>query len=388
MKNFWLITVLLLIFQACGDDSNRFAIEGKLDNAGGEELYLMELTSDGTNTLDSTKVDQEGNFRFTGYTSVARFLLVRSTPRKSVTLVVEPGDDIQLQGNLDNLGRTYQVEGSEGSREIMNMRRRLDQTIASLDSLGRIYRENRDSENAEAIQSRLNKESRRIVREHKDYTKDFIDRNLNSLSSMMALYQQIGPRNYVLDPRKDFRYFEKVDSALMANYPNSEPVKRLHSQVEEIRKKMEARKANKTRLSIGSKAPEIALPTPQGDTVRLSDLRGEYVLLDFWAAWCKPCRVENPNLVKAYDRYHGKGFEIYQVSLDRDRDAWVKAIEKDNLDWYHVSDLQHFQSAAAQKYNINAIPANFLLNPEGVIIDKNLRGDALQAKLNEIFSGQ
>jgi peroxiredoxin len=239
-----------------------------------------------------------------------------------------------------------------------------------------------------ALRNRLNKESQRIIQEQKAYTKDFIDRNISSLSSLMALYQQIGPRSYVLNPQEDFNYFEKVDSALMANYPNSEPVKSLHSQVEEIRKQMEADKAGTERLAVGNKAPEIALPTPQGDTVALSELRGNYVLLDFWASWCKPCRVENPNLVKAYKRFGNENFEIYQVSLDKNRKDWVNAIEKDNLDWYHVSDLKFWNSSAAQTYNIRSIPANYLLNTKGEIIDKNLRGDALQAKLNEIFSDQ
>ena len=386
MKNLWLTAFVLVILQACGGNSNEFTINGELSNASGEKLYLVELTTDGTNKVDSVNVGEEGNFTFNGYTNVARFFLVQSGPRNSVTLVVEPGDEIRLSGDFDKLGEKYQVEGSEGSREIMNLRRRLEQTIANLDSLGRIYRQNQGKENAGDLRSRLNEQSQKIVEEQKAYTKDFIDRNLNSLSSLMALYQQIGPRSYVLNPKDDFSYYEKVDSALMAKYPNSEPVKSLHSQVQDMRKRMESDAASKKRLAIGNEAPEIALPNPQGDTVKLSDLQGNYVLLDFWASWCKPCRVENPNLVKAYKRHSDEQFEIYQVSLDKKRQAWVDAIEKDNLDWYHVSDLEFWNSSAAQTYNIRSIPANFLLNKKGEIIDKNLRGDDLQARLNELFS--
>jgi len=146
-----------------------------------------------------------------------------------------------------------------------------------------------------------------------------------------------------------------------------------------------ANQKSKQKLSIGQVPPEIALPNPQGDTVTLSSLRGKYVLLDFWASWCKPCRVENPNLVKAYKKYKEEGFEIYQVSLDKKRSAWLNAIEKDNLNWVHVSDLEFWNSSAARTYNIRSIPASFLLNKEGEIIDKNLRGDALHKKLHEIF---
>jgi peroxiredoxin len=386
MQKLWIVAAVLLIVQACGSDSNQFTIEGDMSNASGEKMYLMEITPDGTNKVDSVQLDQDGRFTFEGYTNVAKFFLVQTGPRNSVTLVVEPGDQINLEADVNKLSEQYQVEGSEGSRQIMMLRNRLDNTIASLDSLGRIYRENQGKEDMTALRDRLNKESREIIQEQKAYTKDFIDRNISSLSSLMALYQQVGPRSYVLNPQEDFQYFEKVDSALMANYPNSEPVKSLHSQVEEMRKRMESDQASKQRLSIGNKAPEIALPNPQGDTVALSELRGDYVLLDFWASWCKPCRVENPNLVKAYKRYSDQNFEIYQVSLDKNRKDWVNAIEKDNLDWHHVSDLKFWNSSAAQTYNIRSIPANYLLNRKGEIIDKNLRGDALQAKLNEIFS--
>ncbi len=389
MKNLLSLLLIMIIAQSCGSGSNQFTIEGQLENANNEKLYLVELKTGGVNEVDSVQLGQKGKFEFTGYTETPKFFLVRTSPQNSATLVVEPDDNITLEGEAQNLGSNYTVSGSEGSREIMKLRKRLESTIASLDSLGKIYKENPGQEESGALRTRLNKESRKIVQNQKEYTKDFIDRNLNSLASLMALYQQIGPKSYVLNPQQDFAYFKKVDSALMANYPNSEPVKSLHSQVQDIKSRMEKDKAANEKLAIGKKAPEIALPNPEGDTVSLSSLQGNYVLLDFWAAWCKPCRVENPNLVKTYKKFQDEKFEIFQVSLDRNRSDWVNAIEKDKLDsWYHVSDLKFWNSRAAQKYNIRSIPANFLLNQQGEIVAKNLRGDDLPAKLNEIFSGQ
>jgi peroxiredoxin len=388
MKNLWFIALVLFLFQSCGSGSNQFVIEGQLENATNEKVYLIELKTNGINKVDSVQLKEDGKFEFTGYTPTAKFFVVRTNPKNSVTLIAEPDDKITLKGDARNLGENYTVSGSEGSREIMKLRKKLETTIASLDSLGRIYQNNQNKEGAEKLRNRLNKESRRLVEEQKDYTKNFIDNNINSLASLMALYQQIGPRSYVLNPRDDFSYFKKVDSALMENYPNSEPVKSLHSQLQKIKERMDSEKASKEKLAIGKKAPEIALPNPEGDTVRLSSLRGNYVLLDFWASWCKPCRVENPNLVKNYNNFKDEDFEIYQVSLDRNRSDWVNAIEKDNLDWYHVSDLKFWNSAAAQKYNIRSIPANFLLNKQGEIIAKDLRGDDLGARLRKVFSDQ
>ena len=135
----------------------------------------------------------------------------------------------------------------------------------------------------------------------------------------------------------------------------------------------------------GAMAPEINLATPAGPTLALSSLRGKYVLIDFWASWCGPCRRENPNVVKTYAAYKDKGFEIFGVSLDQNREAWLKAIEADKLVWKHVSDLQYWNSAGAQAYQVNSIPQTFLVNPEGRIIAKGLRGVALDNYLAKLF---
>jgi len=138
--------------------------------------------------------------------------------------------------------------------------------------------------------------------------------------------------------------------------------------------------------SVGALAPDLAYENPEGKIMKLSDLRGKVVLLDFWAAWCRPCRMENPNVVKMYNKYHEKGFDVYSVSLDRDKASWVKAIEADGLIWpNHVSDLQQWQSQAAKTYGISAIPTTFLLGKDGRIIAKNLRGAALENALKELF---
>jgi thiol-disulfide isomerase/thioredoxin len=147
----------------------------------------------------------------------------------------------------------------------------------------------------------------------------------------------------------------------------------------------------KVGTGIGNKAPELAFPNPDSTKVlKLSELKGKYVLIDFWASWCGPCRKENPNVVSAYQKYNkakfkdGKGFEVYGVSLDRNRDAWKKAIDQDGLVWkWHVSDLKHWNSEAGKLYGVNSIPMSFLIDPNGIIIAKNLRGMALHAELDK-----
>lgn len=138
-------------------------------------------------------------------------------------------------------------------------------------------------------------------------------------------------------------------------------------------------------LMVGNEAPEIAQPNPEGKVLKLSDERGKYVLIDFWASWCRPCRMENPNVVKAYNKYRKAGFEIFGVSLDKDKNKWVQAIAQDGLTWKHVSDLRGWNAQPAANYGVTSIPATVLLDQEGKIIAKNLRGQALEAKLTELF---
>lgn len=142
------------------------------------------------------------------------------------------------------------------------------------------------------------------------------------------------------------------------------------------------------RTAIGALAPDFSLPDPSGKLIRLSDLRGQYVLVDFWASWCRPCRAENPNVANAYETYHDKNFTVVSISLDSQpaRDAWLKAIQDDGLTWTQVSDLRGFNTAVAQQYAISSIPQNFLLDPQGRILAKNLRGDALPQKLAQVLT--
>ena len=136
---------------------------------------------------------------------------------------------------------------------------------------------------------------------------------------------------------------------------------------------------------VGQIAPEIALPGPDGKTVKLSDLRGKYVVVDFWASWCGPCRRENPHMVRVYDQFKDKGFEILGVSLDKKKDRWVGAIKQENLTWQHASELKFWNSQAARLYGVNAIPATFLLDKNGRIVAKNLRSAALEARLQSLL---
>jgi peroxiredoxin len=193
---------------------------------------------------------------------------------------------------------------------------------------------------------------------------------IRNMGSSLALLQAL---NYI-DKDQDFPFIDSVARVINREIPDYQIKREFISEIEKLRS-----------LAVGSPAPEIALPDPDGKIIKLSSLKGSYVLVDFWASWCGPCRKENPNIVKLYNMYHDRGFDIYGVSLDRNGEDWMKAIETDGLTWTQVSDLKYFQSEAAMEYNINAIPFSVLLDKEGIIIGKNLRGKMLEDKLAELF---
>lgn len=384
-KNIWLTGFLVLLF-SCNGEKSTFEVSGDLENGEGMMIYLKEMTSTEMIPVDSTLIDDAGGFELNGLLPENRFYAVHTQPESFIYILAGKGDKIIIEGDAQSLAGTYTVSGSEDSRLIRELTEEQNKVLARVYQLNRVFTDSVHSPNFTDIKGGLDAAYDGILNSHREYTFAFIEDNLHSQASLMALYQQIGPRYYVLDPEKDFKYFSMVDSSLGILYPESDAVQDLHRQVDELKQKKVVESMSAARLGVGSVAPEIALPSPDGDTILLSSLRGHYVLLDFWASWCPPCRRENPNLVKVYKKYHDEGFEIYQVSLDKTRDAWLMGIEDDDLQWIHVSDLKFWNSIVVPVYNIQGIPMSYLLDKQGRIIAQNLRGDLLEQELKQIFN--
>ena len=371
-----------------GCRNNTVKISGTLvDPVNGEYIYLDELKVDELSTVDSIKLSDDGVFSFKKDVKEPSFYLLKVDENNFLTMLVEPGEEINIIAHYDSLNYPQSLTGSNGSESMVEYNKTLRNTITKLTGLNNVYMENIDSPNLPVLIESLDSMAQSYLTEINSYTKIYIDENINSLVSLIALYQQVAPSVYVLNPTQDLKYFVRVDSSLSILYPDYGPVASLHEQVQRLVNSTEGVSGISSPAGRGAEAPEISLPSPTGDTIKLSSTRGSVVLLDFWASWCPPCRQESPNLVKAYNQYHNKGFQIYQVSLDKTSEAWMQGIKDDHLEkWIHVSDIQYWNSIVVPLYNIESIPANFLLDKDGRIIASNLRGDQLIAKLGELFN--
>jgi peroxiredoxin len=392
MRNTFLLILISAILFACdsGDkmksDSN-FSVTGVLENTSGQKVYLEEVGIGKPVAIDSTIVAEDGSFSLSGKTEDPNIFILRINNGAYNYLLIAKDEEVKVKADGPKLSKKINVEGSPGSRQLAELNTKLSEVQTKIDSLTKIRNEIfQDPEKKEEL-AKLTSEATGHVTNHRNFLISFVKENPSSLASVAALYQSMG-RKKLITPEGNMELFQMVDSALMSNYPNSIHAKNFHSNVGkmESEKRQQALGQSNKIIDIGSVAPDISLPSPGGQVYSLSSLRGKYVLLDFWAAWCGPCRRESPTLVENYNKYHEKGFEIFQVSLDKEKKAWENAIIADKLDWpYHVSDLKYWSSAPAKMYSVRSIPANYLLDKEGKIIAKNLRGPALSAKLAEIF---
>jgi thiol-disulfide isomerase/thioredoxin len=385
-RKLFLYVFAVIVLSGCKNNTVR--ISGTLsDPRAGEYIFLDELKSNELKTVDSIEVTGKGSFEFKREVNSPSFYLLKLNDNNFLTMLVEPGEKLVLNAKYDSLNYPVSVSGSKGTELMAEYNIQLRRTINKLTALSNIYTQNSQSPELPAIIESLDSMAQSYLTEINSYTKNYINDNISSLVSLVALYQQVAPNVYVLNPSKDINYFVRVDSSMYSQFPEYEPVVTLHQQVKEFVAGMPGQTAVEPASESGILAPEISLPTPEGDTIKLSSTRGTVVLLDFWASWCVPCRQENPNLVKAYNLYHKKGFQIFQVSLDKTKEAWMKGIKDDQLDkWIHVSDVQYWNSVVVPLYKIESIPTNLLLDKEGHVLATNLRGEELQTKLAELFN--
>ncbi len=384
MKHFIIMLLLCPLLWGCSHRSG-FEITGKIKSAKGMEVRLDKLMPDKIVLYDSITINEDGNFIFDGKLTEPTFFMLSLSKNDFLYLLIDTCDKITLEADASNLHKTYSIKGSEGSSLLQKLHKHLLGSLEKIDSLGLIYRKYYNTPQVDSVTKELNIVSNKILSDERGFLLSFIHENAQSLASYIALFQQLSLHEQILTTDEYFNVYESVEASLKVQYPNSMYVKKLSSLISQVKGRKKEQEIAEARIGLGAKAPDINMPGTNGKDMSLSSLRGQYVLLDFWASWCNPCRKENPNLVNCYKKFHAKGFEIFQVSLDKTKDDWLAAIKKDQLNWKHVSDLKFWDTPAAKLYALKEIPSNFLLDKDGKIIGRNLMGDALETKLKEVL---
>lgn len=372
----YLIIALLAAFTGCEEAQEEgYVISGTVKNVpDGREIVVSRLNETNTQTVPvDTAVVKEGKFELDlpeVEQPTISFLTVEGA--RGNVLYIADNTPISFEIYGDSLYAT-QVTGGKDNEVLYNYLGKIRSTNKRM-SDNRMAMQQAFTTQDTALLGTLQVTQQEIIDADMADKKKLVEENPNSIVSLMVLQDMINTQMY-------------STAELRELYEGLSPELQTTSLAKTIQENLE----KLGRTDVGSMAPEFTAPTPEGAQLALKDALGEVTLVDFWASWCKPCRVENPNIVETYNKYHDKGFNIVQVSLDRpgQKDKWLEAIQEDDLgQWHHVSNLMFWQDPIAAEYGVRAIPAAFLLDAEGRIVAKNLRGDELGKKVGELLEGQ
>jgi peroxiredoxin len=361
----FLITTFVLSVNA---QVKKFSVSGKIDGAEGV-VFILQKNFAGKTVDIGTGVEIHGTFKISGGTiDYPQMVKLFSSDRKNTLTFFLENSEISIEGRLDSLPNA-KVTGSKTNDGFLTFNKIMKPLTDKFNAMN-VNLQEAVKANDDAKISALTKDINDIIKEAKNIRINFVRNNLSSYYTPVLL---IGMVN-------DFSAaeMESIINSLSPEVASTPPMIDLKSRAVALKK-----------FDIGQKAPDFTLPDPKGKPVSLySKLGPKVLLIDFWAGWCGPCRSENPNVVKVYQEFHKKGFDILGVSLDQTVEEWNKAITDDNLTWTHVSDLKYWNNEAAKLYLVSSIPANFLLDKDGIIVAKNLRGDDLSNKVKELLKSK
>jgi len=385
----YFVLVTLMFFWGCkGPISQRnqfgITIRGQIESGQNIALFFDELTPTTVLPIDSIFTDENGKFTFDLFVEETSFYRLGIGYDNFITLSIEPGEIVEIYANAEDMLGTYIVEGSSGSEILWQLNQNRILGMKKIDSLRTKFDKGIYNNNLGQIRDELIEAYHKVLNRQKEKALEIIDKNPSNLASILVLYYNFD-NNRLINENESLEYFRKLSKTLCNAYPANKHVMDLKKRINEYSQAKAQQLEIENSLAIGNLAPEITLPDQNGQIVALSSLRGNVVLINFWAAWCPPCRNANPLLVDIYSENKDRGFEVFAVSLDRTRDQWIRAIKDDNLTWTNVSDLRFMNSPVVALYNVQNIPHNVLLDRSGRIVGKNLTHNELKSRLEALL---
>lgn len=375
----------VIAFTLVSCSKNNFSISGEIKDAGKQKAYLELLNIDNNVVVDSASIGSNGKFSFKTNITLPTFYNLRTTNGEVITVLAEPGKDIRISGTAGQFANNYTVDGSEASSLIKELNTRLNTTKNILDSLQKVYNNLPQGETSASQRQALETQWDSTVTGQIKYSRDFVLENAVSPVSYYALYQKLDNNNFVLDPLAESQSYRIVASSMQAMYPESQYAKAIYAHYNQITKDLKTQKIRELIQNADKNLPLIALPNIHGDTISLHSLRGKYIILDFTVLSEPELKGYIETLKKVYNKYHSKGVEIYQVCLDPNKLAWEEAVRRYDIKWICVRDAQGLKSIIAQNWNVQNIPANYIIGKQYDIVGKNLEGKSLEDRLNDII---
>lgn len=384
MKKTLYIVFLISLSLAC-TRKDQVKISGTV--AGAEEgmLYLKEVALNTPIVVDSAKLNAKGRFSLKAGLNQPGFYQLGFGEDNFVNLLAHPGDHIQLDFSSADLFANYRVTGSRDSELVKQLDQQLQKTRARLDSMRTEYLALSDLPETAPEKQAMNEKYREIIQEQRRYTIAFVLDHMSSLASIKALYQRLDEDMYVLYEPKDLQFLKIVSDSLKKHYPKSRHTRALLADVEKETSEFYMRQLQDLTRELPEGKLDPVLPNAQGKEIALSSLQGKYVLLYFWSARSEECIAENLRLKQFRDQYAAKGFEIYAINMDVNEELWKNSLTYDELPWVNVREEDPERSVYAKMYNVQTLPANYLIDPKGNIIGKNLFGRNMRIKLEQIF---
>ncbi len=379
-KRAFYFLIALFFMVSCGKKSN-FTISGQLDGGAGKTVYFQKILISNPSLPDSVKIDKEGKFTFKGRTSTPTFYSLKLSKNSFITLLIDSAENATIRGSYKRFTQDYKISGSVGSERLRELDNRFVRAKTETDSLRLLYNAHKNDALYATKCNEWNTRYMGVITDHSSYVTSFIKKNPFSLASVYALYQKWDESNFVVS---DFQTMKMAASALFSVYPKNEQVIALYNNTLQLVKTENSKKLTNAIKDKAVNSPNIVLPDAFGNQQNLWSLHGKYVLLHFWSAKDRPSRILNPVLSEIYTKYKNKGLEIFMVSIDDDKNAWLNAIEEDHLKCINVGDMKGSMQATSN-FNIHEIPFNYLLDKEGAIVGKNLKGPALDQTLSKIL---